>query len=107
MAPGDNKTGLPDKLKSGIETLSGLSLDHVTVHYNSTAPAALQALAYSQGDEIFVAPGQERHLPHEAWHLVQQKQGRAKPRLYATSEAELSHEADVMGAKAVALGERT
>jgi hypothetical protein len=24
-------------------------------------------------------PGQEQHLPHEAWHVVQQKQGRVKP----------------------------
>ena len=25
--------------------------------------------------------GQEAHLPHEAWHVVQQKQGRVKPTL--------------------------
>ncbi len=24
-------------------------------------------------------PGEERHLPHEAWHVVQQKQGRVRP----------------------------
>jgi hypothetical protein len=106
MGTGNNKTGLPDNLKSGVEALSGLSMDDVKVHYNSVKPATLQALAYAEGNEIFVAPGQERHLPHEAWHLVQQKQGRAKPRLYAASEAELAHEADVMGAKALTLGER-
>lgn len=30
-----NQTGLPDNLKSGMENLSGMSLDHVRVHYNS------------------------------------------------------------------------
>jgi hypothetical protein len=36
----------------------------------------MQALAYAQGSEIHLGPGQERYLPHEAWHVVQQKQGR-------------------------------
>ena len=72
-----NKTGLPDQLKSGIENLSGYSMDDVKVHYNSGAPAQLNAHAYAQGTNIHIAPGQEKHLPHEAWHVVQQKQGRA------------------------------
>jgi hypothetical protein len=28
------------------------------------------------GTAVFLAPGQEHHLPHEAWHVVQQQQGR-------------------------------
>lgn len=67
-----NATGLPDHLKSGIESLSGMSMDEVKVHYNSEKPAQLNALAYAQGTDIHVGPGQERHLPHEAWHVVQQ-----------------------------------
>lgn len=74
-----NNTGLPDNLKAGVENLSGLSMDHVKVHYNSDKPAQLQAHAYAQGNDIHVAPGQEKHLPHEAWHIVQQAQGRVKP----------------------------
>ncbi len=74
----ENTTGLPDHLKTGVETLSGVSLDNVKVHYNSLKPATLQALAYTQGSDIHVAPGQERHLPHEVWHFVQQKQGRVR-----------------------------
>ncbi|WP_437726983.1 eCIS core domain-containing protein [Sorangium sp. So ce861] len=77
-APAPNRTGLPDPLKAGIERLSGLPMDDVRVHYNSTIPAELDALAYTQGSEIHVAPGQERHVPHEAWHVVQQKQGRVR-----------------------------
>ena len=82
-----NNTGLPDQLKSGIEALSGMAMDHVKVHYNSSQPAQLNAHAYAQGNEIHVAPGQERHLPHEAWHVVQQAQGRVKPTMQMKSKS--------------------
>jgi hypothetical protein len=71
----ENKTGLPDNLKTGMENLSGMSLDDVKVHRNSDKPAQLQAHAFAQGTDIHLASGQEKHLPHEAWHVVQQKQG--------------------------------
>jgi len=109
---GPNRTGLPDQLKSGIETLSGISLDHVKVHYNSDRPAQLQAHAYAQGHDIHVGPGQERHLPHEAWHVVQQAQGRVRPTVQmkggapVNDDAGLEREADVMGQKALATGSR-
>lgn len=102
-----NNTGLPNQLKSGIESLSGMSMDHVKVHYNSSQPAQLNALAYAQGSDIHVAPGQEQHLPHEAWHVVQQAQGRVKPTMQmkdgvpVNDDAGLETEADVMGAKAL------
>ncbi len=100
-----NRTGLPDTLKSGIENLSGVSMDHVKVHRNSTKPAQLQAHAYAQGSDIHLGPGQEKHLPHEAWHVVQQTQGRVKPTIQlrgigVNDDAGLEQEADVMGAKA-------
>jgi len=100
-----NRTGLPGRLKRGIEALSGLSLDDVRVHRNSARPAQLQALAYTQGSDIHVAPGQEAHLPHEAWHVVQQKQGRVRPTLQMkgveiNDDAALEREADLMGARA-------
>ena len=80
-APQAHPTGLPDNLKAGIESLAGMSMDDVRIHYNSPKPAKVQALAYTQGADIHVAPGQEQHLAHEAWHVVQQKQGRVKPTL--------------------------
>ena len=61
----ENKTGLPDNLKSGIENLSGYSMNDVKVHYNSDKPAQLQAHAYAQGTDIHLGSGQEEHLPHE------------------------------------------
>jgi hypothetical protein len=103
-----NRTGLPDALKAGVESLSGMSLDDVKVHYSSAEPAQLGALAYAQGTDIHLAPGEEEHLPHEAWHVVQQAQGRVKPTIQLKGEtpvnddAGLEHEADVMGRKALA-----
>lgn len=79
LAPQGNASGLPAQLKAGVESLSGMRMDHVNVHYNSAQPAQLQAHAYAQGSDIHLAPGQEQHLPHEAWHVVQQAQGRVKP----------------------------
>ena len=105
-APRPNNTGMPDNLKSGIESLSGFSMDDVRVHYNSSKPATVQALAYTQGTDIHVAPGQEKHLPHEAWHVAQQMAGRVSPTtningMPVNDNAALEHEADVMGEKAV------
>lgn len=74
-----NNTGLPDDLKEGVENLSGFNMDDVRVHYNSDKPAQLNSLAYAQGTDIHIGPGQEKHLSHEAWHVVQQKQGRVLP----------------------------
>ncbi|WP_448699238.1 DUF4157 domain-containing protein [Mucilaginibacter sp. AW1-3] len=101
-----NNTGLPDNLKSGVENLSGIDISDVKVHYNSSQPAQLNALAYAQGTDIHIGPGQEKHLPHEAWHAVQQKQGRVQPTrqmkqgVPVNDDKGLETEADVMGAKA-------
>lgn len=105
----ENNSGLPGNLKSGIENLSGFSMDEVKVHHNSPKPAQLQAHAYAQGTDIHLAPGQERHLPHEAWHVIQQKQGRVKPTMQMNAEVNinddksLENEADELGNKAIQL----
>ena len=102
----ENKTGMPDQLKSGVEALSSLDRSDVRVHYNSDRPAQLQAHAYAQGTDIHIARGQERHLPHEAWHVVQQKEGRVRPtdqlkaKVNINDDNGLEREADVMGGKA-------
>ena len=105
-----NSTGMPDNLKAGVESLSGMSMDHVKVHRNSDKPAQLNAHAYAQGSDIHVGPGQEKHLPHEAWHVVQQAQGRVQPtrqmkgKVNINDDTGLEKEADVMGAKALKAG---
>ena len=102
-----NKTGMPDQLKAGVESLSGLSMEHVKVHYNSALPAQLNSHAYAQGNQIHLGPGQTRHLPHEAWHVVQQAQGRVASTLQMRNGVQinddqgLEHEADVMGDRAL------
>lgn len=111
-AAAKNNTGLPDPLREGIEHLSGTSLEGVRVHYNSARPAQMQANAYAQGSEIHLAPGQERHLPHEAWHVVQQRQGRVRPTRRVAGHAvnddsRLEREADIMGKRASSTSSRS
>lgn len=105
-----NRTGLPDNLKHGLESLSGFDMSDLRVHYNSPEPAQLNAHAYARGSDIHLGPGQEKHLPHEAWHTVQQRQGRVQPTLESGGEkinddAGLEREADVMGDEAIRHGE--
>ncbi|MHC1755860.1 MAG: DUF4157 domain-containing protein [Methanosarcina sp.] len=100
----ENNTGMPDNLKAGVESLSGIDMSDVRVHYNSDKPAHVGALAYTQGTNIHVGARQERHLPHEAWHVVQQKQGRVQATtqmkgLGINDDPSLEHEADMMGEK--------
>lgn len=106
VSPKPNNTGLPDNLKSGMESLSGMNLDHVKTHYNSPKPATVQAHAYAQGSDIHLAAGQEQHLPHELAHVVQQAQGRVQATtavngMPVNDNAGLENEADVMGAQAL------
>lgn len=104
-----NSTGLPQTLKNGVEQLSGHAMDDVKVHYNSSKPAMVQAHAYAQGNQVHLGPGQEKHLPHEAWHVVQQKQGRVRPtkqlkgKMDINDDTNLEREADVMGSRALQL----
>lgn len=94
-----NLTGIPTQMKLDFEQRSGLSFDDVRVHYNSDKPAQLQALAYTQGTQVYVGPGQERHLPHELGHVVQQKSGIVHPTYYIrgmpiNNQPRLEYEAD-------------
>jgi len=104
---------LPSDLKSGVEQLSGQNMSDVNVHKNSDKPAQLNAHAYAQGSDIHLGPGQEKHLPHEAWHVAQQKQGRVEPtkqlksKILINDDKGLEHEADVMGQKALEVGQNS
>ena len=104
---GGDGNGLPTGLKFGIESLSGVSMDDVRVHRNSSRPGRLDALAYTRGTEIFVGPGHEDVVAHEAWHVVQQARGGVRPTVRAdggvaiNDDQRLEREADLMGARAV------
>lgn len=103
---GKNMTGIPTQMRMKFEGMSGLSFDDVKVHYNSDKPAQMKALAYTQGNDVYIGPGQEKHLGHELGHVVQQKQGRVKPTekmggQLVNSDAKLEKEADQMSATAI------
>lgn len=100
----ENRTGIPTRLKERMERRTGLSFDDVRVHYNSDMPARLGALAYTQGSRVEIGPGQERHLPHELGHVVQQKLGLVRANAMHSSgvamntEEGLERQADEIGA---------
>ena len=85
-------------------------MSDVNVHYNSPEPAKLNAHAFAQGNNIHLSPGQEKHLPHEAWHVAQQKQGRVSPtkqlksKVLVNDDSNLEKEADIMGEKSLHVG---
>lgn len=102
--------GLPTSLRAGVEQLSGVAMDDVRVHYNSTEPTKIQAQAYAQGTDIHLGAGHEKHLGHEAWHVVQQKRGRVRATTQAfglavNDQPDLEHEATMMGRRASRIGE--
>lgn len=104
LAGRENRTGIPTQLKERMERSTGLSFDDVRVHYNSALPARLDALAYTQGNQVEIAPGQERHLPHELGHVVQQKMGVVRANAMHSSgvamntDVGLERQADEIGA---------
>jgi hypothetical protein len=106
-----NRSGLPEPLKQGLESLSGANLSQVKVHYNNEKPAAMNAWAYTQGQNIYLGPGQEKYLPHEGWHAVQQMQGQVQTTQNLNGNAlnnspKLEREADVMGERASQISAR-
>lgn len=99
-----SKSNLPDRLKASAEGLSGFSLNDVHIYYNSPKPARVDAAAYTQGADIHLGPGQEEHLAHETWHVVQQKQRRVKTTasvngMALNDEQGLEQEAEQLGKK--------
>ena len=96
-----NQTGIPDDMKEKFERASGFSFDDVRIHYNSEKPALLDSYAYTQGNHVYVAAGQEKYLSHELTHVVQQKQGRVLPTkkqygFFINDDPTLEREADTM-----------
>lgn len=73
-APSSKGQPLPANLRHNLEAEFGVDLSALKVHVGHEA-TMLGAEAYSTGDNIFLAPAQEHHLPHEAAHVVQQRTG--------------------------------
>lgn len=106
-----NTTGLSDGLKTKMEGTFGTSLDHIQLKTNSSFPGKVGAIATAQGPRIDIAPGHynpntstgQKLIGHEAWHTVQQAQGRVKPTVQmktghaVNDDKGLEAEADAMG----------
>ncbi|WP_163988856.1 DUF4157 domain-containing protein [Pyxidicoccus caerfyrddinensis] len=103
---------LPERLRRVFEQLSGYDLGDVRVYADSPWPARIGARAFVLGSDIHLSPGAADALGHEAWHAVQQKQGRVhatRTTLDAVGlndEAALEREADLMGHLAWSLARR-
>ncbi|NKB82117.1 MAG: hypothetical protein GKS05_09570 [Nitrospirales bacterium] len=85
--------------------LQGGEEEDLQMKQASSAPIQLNALAYAQGIDIHVASRQERHLPHEAWHVVQQVKGRVQPTINVNGAAVNDHEA--LESEATTMGEKS
>jgi len=71
MSPKKDSTGLPGTLEESIESLSGISLKDVKIHFNSDMPTELNGDSYTQAEDIHVSPRQEQHLTHKAEHCAE------------------------------------
>ncbi len=99
------QNALPDPIRDAMEQISGFDLSAVNVHYNSREPTKLGAKAFAKSNDIHLGSGQENELPHEAWHIVQQMQGRVpangmRDGVATNMDQRLESEADAMGQKA-------
>lgn len=80
------KTGnLPDNVLTDMGRLFQEDFSNVTVHQNSETTKNLNAVAYTQGDEVHFAPGYDPYssqgrefLGHELAHVIQQRSGRVE-----------------------------
>jgi hypothetical protein len=109
---GEKGKPLPKELRVTIEQLSGFDMSDVRVYYDSTLPEKFDARAFAYGTYIYLGPGAYETLPHEVWHVVQQKQGRVSPDSATikheplNNQPELEFEADIMGGYATLLAVR-
>lgn len=107
-----NADNLPYDIQMKMESTFNEDFSNVTIHQNSYEASALNALAYTQVEEIYFAPGHfntesskgQELIGHEIAHVVQQREGR----VHATSnvngkpindDRNLEKEADAMGKK--------
>lgn len=102
---------LPETLQRKLSQAFGADLSRVRV-YEGQQAAALGAVAFTSGSDIFFAPGRyqpdtpagQRLLGHEIAHVLQQRAGRVRTslpgRLTIVQDAALEAEAERMGARA-------
>ncbi|MGH2459841.1 MAG: eCIS core domain-containing protein [Chloroflexota bacterium] len=108
-----NQTGLPTGVLGKMESFFGQDFSDVRVHADSPRADQVGALAFAQGNQVHVAPGQwQPHtetgqwmVGHELAHVVQQGQGKVRPTtraggVAANDDPGLEREADQLGHRA-------
>jgi hypothetical protein len=111
-----NKSGnLPDPLRQKMEAAFDTDFSDVRVH-EGPQPAALDAVAYAQGNDIYMNPGKyspgtregQELIGHELAHVVQQRAGQVARRqgkgMPINEDPALEQEADRLGALAARSG---
>ena len=111
------QTKMPGHVQQKMETGLGADFGGVRIHQDSDKASRLGALAYTQGEDVYFAPGQykpesqkgQELIGHELQHVVQQREGRVKANEQrkgqgVNTENSLEREADIKG-KAAAEGE--
>jgi Domain of unknown function (DUF4157) len=111
-APATGGRELPTDVRAKMEAAMNADFSAVRIHEGPQA-SAMGALAYTQGTDLYFAPGQydpqssrgQELLGHELAHVVQQSQGRVNATVQAhgagiNEDSGLEAEADQMGAKA-------
>lgn len=112
LPPSGSGHSMPDDVRTKMEESFAADFSAVRIHEGPQAKA-MGALAYTQGSDIYFAPGQyqpgnqqgQELLGHELGHVVQQSQGRVRETIQARGVAVndddvLEREADAMGARA-------
>ena len=82
----DKRGNLPDNLQVKMENSFKADFSDVEIHENSTEAKDLDALAFTQGNEVHFAPGKyspestegQEILAHELSHIIQQREGKVK-----------------------------
>jgi len=107
MSQGNGKEMEP-QVKDAMEKSFGADLSKVRIHKDAQASETMGARAFTNGSDIYFAPGQyapgsqegKQLLAHELTHVVQQGQSQSKPEGVAKAEASLAGHAVAGGAKA-------
>ena len=100
-----------DQIKTNVSSLMGTDVSDARVHYNSSKPAQLKAVAYAQDNDVYMSSGKGQNndiLGHELAHNAQNKQGRVAATVQRkgvdiNDSPVLEKEADVIGAQAASM----
>ena len=74
------------ELMTSLEDFFGYDLSDITIHLDSEKAQKINALAYTEGNTIYFAPGQfsisnqkgKQLIAHEVAHIVQQSEGKVR-----------------------------